>query len=121
MGIKQRLKYQKEQELNQKLFSAGQDVGFQQACDFFEVVLHDPDIMGKDVFGADRMSKIKEAVEECSKIFSDAFTTKVEADILQQKLDDKIRPIYKEGFVEFPDRYPMLKKTTYERARSNWV
>lgn len=111
----------KEQWLN-----IGLDFGAQMFTDFLAIVLNDPAVMGKDVFGVDRIKKVLEALNDVDHVFNGAFDTtrNNEADYLQEKMDDLLRQIYRmpkgaEGdpFVPFKKRYPWLKQVTYKRSK----
>ena len=110
MNYAQRLKAQ-----NQAIFEAGQDVGFQKAMDYVICALHDPDVMGKDILGAPRLAKVIEGVVARDAKYAEAFTTKKEADVLQEHLDRELREIYHDKMVPFAKRYPIVKQIDYSK------
>ena len=105
---------EKQRQLQQKCFEAGCDITAQQFFDFLCLVLNDPDIMGKDVFGAERLHKIQEALKAKDKLFSEAFVNSQDSDYYQEKLDALLRKIFGE-IDPFKVRYPYLKEWNYNK------
>lgn len=104
----------KQQEKQQRCFEVGCDVTAQQFFDFLCIVLNDPEIMGKDVFGAKRLHKIHEALKKVDKQFSEAFVNSQESDYYQEKMDAILRGIF--GQIDpFKIRYPYLKEWNYKK------
>ena len=104
----------KQQAMQQKCFEVGCDTTAQQFFDFLCIVLNDPDVMGKDVFGAKRIQKIKEALLAVDKHFNEACVNSQESDYYQEKLDAALRNIF--GEIEpFKVRYPFLKEWNYNK------
>ena len=104
----------KQEAIKQKCFEVGCDTTAQQFFDFLCLVLNDPDIMGKDVFGADRLHKIHNALKAVDKQYSEAWTHSQESDYYQEKLDTRLRQIFGE-IDPFNVRYPYLKEWNYNR------
>lgn len=104
----------KQRQLQQKCFEAGCDITAQQFFDFLCLVLNDPDIMGKDVFGEKRLLKIHEELKKVDKYFSEAFVNSQESDYYQEKLDALLRKIFGE-IDPFNVRYPYLKEWNYNK------
>ncbi len=98
----------------QKCFEAGCDMTAQQFFDYMSIVLNDPDVMGKDVFGAKRIQKVRAAMQELDKVFSEAWVNSQESDYYQEKLDEGLRSIFGK-IVPFKDRYPFLKQWNYNK------
>ena len=98
----------------QECFVAGCDITAQQFFDLLCVVLNDPDIMGKDVFGADRLKKLHEALKETEKQFEVAWLNQTESDYYQEKLDARLRKIFGE-IDPFKKRYPLMKEWNYNK------
>lgn len=73
----------KQQAMQQKCFEVGCDTTAQQFFDFLCLVLNDPEIMGKDVFGAKRLLKIHEALKATDKKYSEAFVNSQDSDYYQ--------------------------------------
>lgn len=80
--------------------------------DLFCLVLNDPEIMGKDVLGEKRMTKVVAAVWDAYDKYYDAVQPVVspEADYQQAKMDEQLKRIFKKSFQPFPERYQYLKQ-----------
>lgn len=104
----------KQQKMQQKCFEVGCDITAQQFFDYLCLVLNDPEIMGKDVFGAKRIKKIHEALRETDKQFSEAFVNSQESDYYQEKLDAALRQIF-DDIEPFNKRYPFLRDWDYSK------
>lgn len=105
---------EKIEQRNQMCFKAGCDITAQQFFDYLCIVLNDPDIMGKDVFGEKRLLKIQEELKKVDKYFSEAFVHSQDADYYQEKLDSALRRIFGE-IDPFNVRYPYLKEWNYNK------
>lgn len=98
----------------QNCFVAGCDMTAQQFFDYMCIVLNDPEIMGKDVFGAKRLLKIHAAMKALDKEYSEAWVNSQESDYYQEKLDAGLRSIF--GDIDpFKVRYPYLKEWNYNK------
>ena len=95
-------------------FQAGLQAGRQQILDMVSLVLRDPEIMGKDVFGAKRLQKVQEAMKKLDKEYSEAWCGSQESDWYQEKLDEVLKRIFGE-IVPFRERYPYLKEWDYNK------
>lgn len=104
----------KQQELQQKCFEAGCAITAQQFFDYLCIVLNDPDVMGKDVFGAKRIEKVHEALKKVDKHYSVAFANTQESDYYQEKMDVELKRIFGE-IDPFEKRYPYLKTWDYTK------
>lgn len=100
--------------MRQKFFSAGCDTATQQMFDMMCLVLNDPEIMGKDVFGAKRLEKLHLALYKMEDMYHEAWTGTSESDYYQQKLDDALRKIFGE-IVPFNKRYPFMTEWNYNK------
>ena len=104
----------KQEALRQQCFEIACDTTSQQFFDYMCIVLNDPEIMGKDVFGAKRLLKVHEAMKNLDKEFSEAWCGGQESDYYQEKLDEGLRRIF--GEIEpFKKRYPYLKEWDYNK------
>lgn len=94
----------------------GIETGIQYNNDVYQTVLNDPDVMGKDVFGRNRMLKIHRAVEAMSDeyVFCMHPATDPEADVWQERLDNKLKKVWGDMLMPFSARYPHLVETSYE-------
>ena len=104
----------KQRELQQKCFEAGCEITAQQFFDYLCIVLNDPDVMGKDVFGAKRIEKGHNALKEVDKYYSEAFVNSMESDYYQDKLDGELIRIFGE-IHPFKKRYPYLREWNYNK------
>ena len=114
MGNKPNPFLAKQQEKQQQCFEAGCAITSQQFFDYLCIVLNDPDIMGKDVFGAKRIEKVHEALKEVDKYYSEAFVNSQDSDYYQEKMDAELRRIFGE-IDPFNVRYPYLKEWNYNK------
>lgn len=110
----------KKQAVSQALLDAGMACGKQQIVDYLTIALRDPAVVGKDTWGRERIDKLFAALEALDKEFADAYTTKKEADYLQDKLDRKLREVYGDNLVPFEVRQPDIKILGYEKSRKGW-
>lgn len=92
---------------------AEKETYIQYMTDILMVTLNDPEVMGKDVFGAQRIAKIVDAMGKKFDQYHGALEDIPEADYLQEKLDRRLEPIAGKRFVPFTDRYKWIKKIFY--------
>lgn len=104
----------KQEAMRQKCFEVACDTTSQQFFDYMCIVLNDPEIMGKDVFGAKRLQKVQEAMKKLDKEYSEAWCGSQESDWYQEKLDEALKRIFGE-IVPFRERYPYLKEWDYNK------
>ena len=105
----------KQEALRQRCFEVACDTTSQQFFDYMCIVLNDPKIMGKDVFGAKRLIKVQEAIKKLDKEFSEAWCGGQESDWYQEKLDVALKRIFGK-IAPFRERYPYLKEWDYNRT-----
>lgn len=102
----------------QKFLSVGTDFGCQMMADYVAIALNDPDVMGSNTLGEERLQRLFEKVHEIDRFYDEAFTSSPEADVMQEKLDARLQQIYKKGeFVPFMERYPFIKQFRYGRKK----
>lgn len=98
--------------------------GYQKACDLLALALHDPEVMGKDVFGECRIVKVYNGMRKHDDEYWEAWTARKEADVKQEHLDDELRAIfkrvYKDQVVPFNMRHNLIFIPGYDRARKGW-
>ena len=111
---------QRRQAVNQAFLDAGEQMGFQKMWDYMQIALRDPEVMGKDVFGRQRMEKIFQKTRELADYFHEAFTDDKEADLRQEQMDAALREIWGKDLYPFYERYPQLKKIDYTKSKKNW-
>lgn len=92
---------------------AEKETYIQYMTDMLMVTLNDPEVMGKDVFGEQRIAKIVDAMGKKFDQYHGALEDIPEADYLQEKLDRRLEPIAGKRFVPFTDRYKWIKKIFY--------
>ena len=103
----------------QAYFDAGLQMGRQQILDMMCVVLNDPDIMGKDVFGKNRLLKVVKGVGEYIDVFQKAWEKDDETDYYRAKLDAHLAKIYGEGMHDtFGKRYEYC--CDYDYVKCKW-
>ena len=96
------------------MYNAGLQIGQQMASDMYDIILNDPDVMGKSVIGRERIVKIRAAAEDALTYYGPAYDIRhPEADVYREKLDNRLRRVWKELLVPFEGRYPLLKKVRY--------
>lgn len=112
----------KQQAMNQKFLDVGMDTGFQKCWDLFQIVLHDPKVMGKDTFGKERIKKVYWAMKELEKELGRAWlpTKYNDADVMQRDLDALLKEIWQEELCPFHERYPYVKQPDYSKGRKEW-
>lgn len=96
-------------------FNQGIRIGAQMMADCWMATLNDPDVMGRDIFGHDRMLRVGKAVDgNYDKYFKALDVAKnKEADVWQERLDEKLRKTLKDDFIPFAQRYPDIRKIKY--------
>lgn len=112
---------EKKQAVQQALLDAGMACGKQQIVDYLTIALRDPAVVGKDTWGRERIDKLFAALEALDKEYADAYTTKKEADYLQDKLDRKLREVYGDDLVPFAIRQPDVKQPGYGKSKKGWT
>ena len=95
-------------------FVAGCDTATQQMFDMMCLALHDPNVMGKDTFGAERLKKLHKALFEYEEKFHEAWIGTQDSDWYQEKLDAELRSIFGE-IAPFNERYPYQKEWNYNK------
>ena len=106
----------KLQTISRVVERANWETGEQFMMDCFMLALRDPEVMGKDVIGRDRIVKIMKAVGQYHEQFFPALTEDVEADYWRVKLDELLRPgVPQELFTPFEKRYEWLPQITYRK------
>lgn len=107
-------------ERDRKFFEAGMMFGAQLANDFYQITLHDKDVMGSRVLGRAMIEKIAAHTGKLDDHFHGAFFDDVEADYLQEELDGVLREIFADDLIPFQQRYPIVKQYGYLKSRKGW-
>lgn len=108
----------KQQAAKDAYFAAGLQSGRQQIMDMVSLVLRDPEIMGKDLFGKDRLLKVVQGVGAYIDKYQPAWQKTDETDYYQQKLDDALAEAYGEALKDsFHSRYEFAPEYDYTKGR----
>ena len=107
------------QEAKQKAhFIAGLQSGRQQIIDMMSLALRDPEIMGKDTFGKDRLLKVVKGIGEYIDKYQDAWQRTDETDYYRAKLDAALAEAYGEGLHNsFAQRYEYAPEFDYMKGK----
>lgn len=89
---------------------AGEMVGRQRMADLMALALNDPETMGKDVLGPERIKKVYAKLYELETELAQAWRKGDEQDYAQVRLDRELKRIFGCDFVPFAERYPDVKK-----------
>lgn len=82
------------------------------------LVLRDPDIMGKDVFGKERLLKVVKSIGEYIDTYQKAWEKDDETDYYRDKLDAILARIYGEGMHDtFTKRYEYCTEFNYKTGK----
>ena len=99
-------------------FDAGLRSGRQQIIDMVSLVLRDPDIMGRDTFGKDRLLKVVMGIGEYIDTYEKAWLKDDETDYYRAKLDDALAEAYGEGLHDsFLQRYEFAPEFDYMKGK----
>ena len=111
-----------QQAIKQGMLDVGMDTGFQKCWDLLQIALHDPEIMGRDTFGKERIKKIYWAMKELEKELGKAWlpTLHNDADVMQRNLDALLKEIWGDELCPFNKRYPFIKQPDYSKGNKNW-
>lgn len=108
----------RQRAINAAYFNAGLQSGRQQILDMLSIVLNDPDIMGKDTFGKDRLLKVVKGAGEYIDVFQKAWEKDDETDYYRAKLDEHLAKIYGEGMHDtFDKRYEFCPDYDYTKGK----
>ncbi len=104
--------------IRREFFNSGLQCGRQQIIDMMSLVLRDPDIMGKDTFGKDRLLKVVKGIGEYIDTYQKAWEKDDETDYYRAKLDDALAQAYGEGLHDsFLKRYDVAPEYDYFKGR----
>lgn len=108
----------KQRAIQQGFFKAGLDSGRQQIIDMVSLVLNDPDIMGKDVFGKDRLMKVVKGIGQYIDTYQKAWEKDDETDYYRAKLDAALARVYGEELRDtFSQRYEYAPEFDYMKGK----
>lgn len=99
-------------------FRAGEQTGRQVILDMMVLTLRDPEIMGKDTFGKDRLMRVVKGIEKYMDEFDQAFQATDETDYYRAKLDAALAEAFGEGMHDtFSKRYEYCCDYDYVKGR----
>ena len=108
----------KQKVRDRVMLDVGLQCGRQQLLDMMTLVLRDPSIMGKDIFGKDRLMKVVKGIGECIDYYQPAWEKSDESDYYQKKLDDALAEAYGEELYDsFHKRYEFAPEFDYKKGR----
>lgn len=100
-------------------FDAGLQSGRQQIIDMVSLVLRDPEIMGKNTFGKDRLLKVVKGIGDYIDKYQKAWEKDDETDYYRAKLDDALAEAYGESLHNsFLQRYDAAPE--YDYVKGKW-
>jgi hypothetical protein len=107
-----------QKAIRRAYFDAGLQSGRQQILDMVSLVLRDPEIMGKDTFGKDRLLKVIKGVGDYIDKYQPAWERSDEADYYQKKLDEALAAAYGDGLHDsFFSRYEFAPEFDYKKGK----
>ena len=109
---------EKQKATQRAYFDAGLQCGRQQILDMMSLVLRDPEIMGKDTFGKDRLLKVVKGIGEYIDKYQLAWERNEETDYWRYKLDEALEEAYGDGLHDsFLKRYEFAPEFDYVKGR----
>lgn len=109
---------EKQKATNKYYFDTGVRAGRQQILDMMSLVLRDPEIMGKDTFGKDRLLKVVKGIGESIDYYEKAWTRDDETDYYRDKLDAALAEAYGYGMHDtFLKRYDFAPEYDYTKGK----
>lgn len=116
MGRNEFLKNQRQ--MQETFFLAGLQSGRQQIMDMMSLVLRDPEIVGKDVFGKDRLIKVVRGIDDYLGKYEKAWQKDDETDYYQKKMDAALAEAYGESLHDsFHKRYEFAPEYDYMKGK----
>ena len=108
----------RQRAIQRGFFEAGLNSGRQQIIDMVSLALRDPDIMGKDVFGKDRLLKVVKGIGAYIDKFQPAWEKNDDTDYYRAKLDAALAEAYGEGLHNtFLERYEYAPEYDYMKGK----
>ena len=109
---------QKIEEERKAYLYIGIQCGRQQILDMLTLSLRDPDVMGKDTFGKDRLLKVIKSIGEKIDIYQKAWERDDETDYYRAKLDEALAEAYGDGLADsFSKRYEYAPDYDYKKGK----
>lgn len=108
----------RQREVQSRFFEAGLQSGRQQILDLVSLVLRDPEIVGKDIFGKERLIKVVQGVGRYIDFYQKAWEKDDETDYYRAKLDAALAEAYGEGLHDsFLKRYEFMPEYDYNKGK----
>ena len=108
----------RQEAIQRAHFQAGLQSGRQQILDMMSLVLNDPDIMGKDTFGKERLMRVVNGIKEYIDTYQKAWERDDETDYYQTKMDEALEKIYGDDLHDsFYKRYEYAPEFDYMKGR----
>ena len=99
-------------------FDAGLQCGRQQIIDMVSLVLRDPEIMGKDTFGKERLMKVVKGIGDYIDKYHLAWQKHDETDYWRVKLDEALEEAYGDELHDsFLKRYESAPEYDYMKGK----
>ena len=99
-------------------FDAGLQCGRQQIIDCVSLVLRDTEIVGRDVFGKDRLLKVVKGIGDYIDRYNLAWQKHDDTDYYRAKLDDALAEAYGDNLHDsFLERYQFAPEFNYNTVR----
>lgn len=109
---------EKQAAIKQELFNTGLRFGRQQMFDMVSLVLRDPEIMGKDIFGKNRLLKVMQGIGKYMDMYNLAWQKHDETDYYRAKLDAALAEAYGEKLHNsFMQRYEFAPEYDYKKGK----
>ena len=108
----------RQKQRDRMFLDVGLQCGRQQIIDMVSLVLRDPEIMGKDTFGKDRLMKVVNGIGDYIDKYNPAWQKSDESDYYQKKLDDALAEAYGDELHDsFHKRYEYAPEFDYGKGR----
>lgn len=109
----------RQQEIYRANYNDGLNDGVRIALEMISLVLHDSEIMGKDIFGKDRLLKVVNGISAKIKVYQKAWGKDDETDYYRDKLDAALAEAYGEEMHDsFLERYQFAPE--YDYGKGKW-
>jgi hypothetical protein len=109
---------QKIEEERKTYLYIGIQCGRQQILDMLTLALRDPDVMGKDTFGKDRLLRVIKSIGEKIDIYQKAWEKNDETDYYRAKLDEALAEAYGGDLIDsFSKRYEYAPDYDYKKGK----
>ena len=109
---------EKQRAMQRGFFDTGLQCGRQQILDMMSLALNDPDIMGKDTFGKDRLLKVIKGIGQYIDTYQVAWERDAETDYYRAKMDEALARVYgKDLHDSFLTRYEFAPEFDYTKGK----